>query len=76
MMFISDKYTEIFGVEEKEYVGKLDKDVWPESVAALFKKQDMDVIRTGGNVFREEPTPLATLEEWKRCMTLSGNTNT
>lgn len=70
MLFISDKYTDIFGVSEKDYVDRLDKDVWPQTVAQYFRKQDLEVIETGEDVYRVEPTPLADDAAWKRCHTL------
>jgi len=69
MLFISDMYSDVFGVSEADYVGKTDKEVWPETIAALFRSQDMQVINTGEPVYMIEPTPLAREQEWRRCHT-------
>jgi len=70
MVFISDRYAEIFGVDDSDYHGKTDDKIWPETVAAMFKKQDMEVMETGENVWMHEPTPIAKEPKWKYCMTL------
>ena len=70
MVFISDHYTKIFGVERGDYIAKLDSEVWPPDVAAVFRAQDMEVMRTGRPVFKTEPTPLAIDPAWRNCMTM------
>lgn len=70
MLFISDLYSEIFCVTPEKYVGKTDYDVWPTHIADTFRKQDLEVIRSGVEVWRAEPTPLADKPQWKHCMTL------
>lgn len=70
MVFISDQYTNIFGVKNIEYVGRTDAEVWPRHIADYFKQQDLQVINTGRPVYEVEPTPIAQDPDWRVCQTL------
>ena len=68
MVFISDKYADIFDVDDVQYVGKRDVDIWPPHIAEMFKRQDLEVIRTEKPVLMAEETPMANKTEWNSCM--------
>ena len=70
MVFISEKYADIFGVDDIQYVGKRDVDIWPPRIADMFKRQDLEVMRTEKPVLMAEETPMANKKEWNSCMTL------
>ncbi len=44
MRYINPAYTRQFGVLPSQYVGKRDRDVWPENVANHFTKHDDEVV--------------------------------
>lgn len=70
MVFISDMYSEIFSIPAAKYVGMTDYEVWPKEVADRFRVQDLEVVKSGAAVWKDEPTPHVGKEQWQRCMTL------
>jgi len=54
MMFINQEYSELYGVQPEDYIGKRDDDVWGAETAELFRVNDRAVMRSGRPVYEFE----------------------
>lgn len=57
-LFINRRYAEVAGVPRETILGRIDRDLFPEPVARLFKEQDQQVIAHGEQLEFEETIPL------------------
>ena len=57
-LYSNSKYAEVIDVLPADIIGKTDFDVVPQSVAALFRSQDQEVIRKNAPLEFEETIPL------------------
>ncbi|MEA2452778.1 MAG: hypothetical protein QOG04_1488 [Actinomycetota bacterium] len=53
-LFVNKQFTKRFDIERDEISGKLDSDVFPEHIAAVFRANDVAVVDRGAAVEREE----------------------
>ena len=57
MMTINPAYERTFCIAAGRYVGSKDQDVWPDDVAARFKKHDQAVLDSGESLHCVETVP-------------------
>jgi PAS domain S-box-containing protein len=65
-VYLSEAYEKRFGVRLEDWRGKTDFDVWPREIAEEFRKNDLEVLRTGRTieVVEESPAPDGTRWCW------------
>ncbi len=52
---VNGPFTRSCGVEASELIGKTDRDIWPQELAARYRRDDMEVMRTRQRKRVEEP---------------------
>lgn len=58
MATLNKKYTELFGIDEENYIGKTDFDVWDKVTAKGFRDNDLEVVGTLKSTFKIEEVPI------------------
>lgn len=67
MVFISNKYSDIWGISADDYRGKSDYSIWPREIADEFNRNDMLVMETGAVLETIENTNHNPREGWEMC---------
>lgn len=62
MLLLNDAYTSEWSISRWRYVGKLDKDVWPEMIAEQFVENDQEVIKCECPIRTYEQVPKYALK--------------
>jgi PAS domain S-box-containing protein len=53
-LLINRRYEEVYHVDRAEFIGKTDRDVFPEEVAEALQKNDREVVKSGRSIQFEE----------------------
>lgn len=58
-IMVNQEYASLFGGQPEDYIGKTDHDVFPDEVAASFRRHDVTVVDRGEPIQIEEEAPSA-----------------
>ncbi len=67
MIFYSRFLARRFGVDQQQWLGRRDHEIWPEATASEFRRNDLEVLRKQECIELEEtsPGPDGTITYWK-----------